>query len=299
MNQLNHKKKKKRKNVVCPICERPHYKTGCQCCATCAKKLQEIKPIVEPFSNRKRVSIDKVVNIKIKYNQSDVFEFLKKNPFLWNTLDKSKKRLELKRELKSTFKTNDYKNYKYEKWTGDIPQYIYETMKKHPSKEFLTLSGNRLNPLIHYRCLKCDKEQAQLYSELMSNRSHNCSALKSTGEVIVENFLINSKLKINTQYDTLKCINPITARQLPYDIEIPKFKIIIEIQGEQHDKYIEYFHGGIENFYYQKRKDDYKKLYAEKKGYKVIYIYYDEIQNGNYKNKINNSIEDHLRSKSS
>ena len=90
------------------------------------------------------------------------------------------------------------------------------------------------------------------------------------GGVYIENFegmvTIRERYTIKTQRKTLKCVNSITGYPLPYDIERPALKIIIEIQGEQHNKYIEYFHGTIENFYYQQRKDAYKKAYAEKNG---------------------------------
>lgn len=85
---------------VCSICEKPHRGKN-QCCASCAKQLQEIRPIVEPFSNRKRVSISKVVNIKAKYKPNNVFEFIKLNPNVWKTLDSHKKRLEIKRNIRA------------------------------------------------------------------------------------------------------------------------------------------------------------------------------------------------------
>jgi hypothetical protein len=125
----------------------------------------------------------------------------------------------------------------------------------------------------------------QTYKDLKADKGHNCSGSKSSGEIVVEEYL-KQFVDIKTQRDTLKCINPITGRQLPYDIEIVGKNILVEIQGQQHLKYIEYFHGTIDNFYYQQRKDSYKKRFAESKGYKLLYIYYDDIKNGNYKEKL-------------
>lgn len=90
----------------------------------------------------------------------------------------------------------------------------------------------------------------------------------------------------NTQYKTLKCINPLTNHQLPYDIEVIGEKILIEIQGDQHYKFIEYFHGTKENFEYQQYKDKYKKEFAENLGYTMIYLSYPEIENGDFKIKL-------------
>lgn len=286
--KVKHKKQLK----ICPLCEKPH-KQGTQCCSMCSKKLKEIKPFVEPYSNTKKVSINKVLNVKLKYNVNDVFDFIRKNPYVWKRLDVYKQRLTQKRKLREYQRSDEYRKQQYKKWTSDIPLYIYELMKLHPLKQFLTISGDKANPNIHYVCIKCGEEQIQTYEDLRNNKGHECKDSKSSGEIIVENYL-KSIVKIKTQFETLKCINPITQRQLPYDIEIINKKILIEIQGEQHLKYIEYFHGTIENFYYQQRKDDYKKRFAESKGYKMIYIYYDELKNNLYKFKIKKALNEDI-----
>lgn len=283
----NKDKKAQHKSIkICSICEKPH-KAKTQCCLSCSRKLHDIKPIVEPFSKQKKVSITKVINIKVKYNVTDVFEFIKKNPSVWKTLDSHKKRLEVKRTLREYHRSDEYRYSNYKKWEGDIPLYILEIFKNSPTKQFISLSGNKLNPYVHYLCTLCGEEQTQLYQDLKNNKGHNCTKSKSSGEIIVEDYLKNI-CNIKTQFDTLKCINPITNRQLPYDIEIVDKKILVEIQGEQHLKFIEYFHGTIENFHYQQRKDAYKKKFAESKGYKLIYIYYDELKNGSFKTKFDN-----------
>lgn len=78
---------------------------------------------------------------------------------------------------------------------------------------------------------------------------------------------------------------------MPYDIEISNKKIIIEIQGRQHYEYIPYFHGTIDGFKYQQLKDRIKKDYAESKGYDVIYISYNELENGSYKQIISKAVQ--------
>ena len=73
---------------------------------------------------------------------------------------------------------------------------------------------------------------------------------------------------------------------MPYDFELTTYRIIIEVQGKQHLEYIPYFHGSEENYQYQIWKDQYKKNFAEKNGYSVLYLTYQEIQNGLYKKLI-------------
>lgn len=286
-NKNNKKNKKPVPRVVkvCVICERPH-KQKTQSCSNCNRELRELVPIVEPFSKYKRISLNKVINIKLKYNVEDVFDFIKSNPRVWKTLDKRPVRMKMKRDLRKELGSSEYREESYNEWIGEIPMYIYKVMQKHPSKKLITLSGEKLNPNIHYLCLKCNEEQVQKFDDLNNNKGHDCQSTKSSGEAVVENYLKTKGIRFKTQYNTLKCINPITKRQLPYDIEIPEFKVIVEVQGGQHLEFLEYFHGSIENFYYQQRKDSYKKRFAEKKGYKVIYIYYDEIKDGTFKNKL-------------
>lgn len=252
-----------RSTKICLICEKPH-RTKNQCCTTCCKYMKDLKPILEPYSKLKRISASKVINIKNKFKCNNVFEFIGQNPTVWRSLDPHKKRLEIKRNIREHHRSAEYRNHTYSKWEGDIPMYILELFNNHPTKKLLTISGNRMNPYIHYLCLICNEEQTQLYQDLKNNKGHNCSSSKSSGELIVEQYL-KDNFTIKTQHETLKCINPITGRQLPYDIEVADKKVLVEIQGEQHLKFIEYFHGTIENFHYQQRKDEYKKSSLKRK----------------------------------
>lgn len=282
-SRKNKKRSIERPIKICTLCEKPH-KSKTQLCPICNKKSKELGNII-PHVNGK-ASISKLLWLKQKYETQDVFTLLKNKPSLYWDNSNKKDRLELKRDIRTYHKSDEYKQEHYKKWQTEIPLYIINEMKKHKTKELLTISGDKINPNIHYLCKVCNEEQAQKFNDIKHNKGHNCNSVKSTGEIIIEDYL-KDKFNIKTQYDTLKCINPITKKQLPYDIEIPEIKTIIEIQGKQHLEYIEYFHGSIENFYYQQRKDDYKKRFAESKGYKVVYIYYDEIKNGKYKHKLN------------
>lgn len=285
MKKSSKKKQKtspERSIKICTLCERPH-KSKTHLCHICNKNSKDLGQII-PYLKGK-ASISKLLWLKKKYNTDDIFTLLKHAPSLYWDGSNKKDRQVYKRNIRAYHKSDSYKQEKYKKWESDIPSYIVNEMKKHILKEFITISGDKLNPNIHYLCKLCNEEQSQKLNDIKNNKGHSCNSYKSTGEIVIEDYL-KSKFNIKTQFDTLKCINPITKRQLPYDIEIPELKIIIEIQGPQHLKYIEYFHGSIENFYYQQRKDDYKKRFAESKGYKVIYIYYDEIKNGDYKHKL-------------
>lgn len=262
----------KNKTKVCTLCEKPH---NCKThlCAKCNKRSKDLK-----------MSIAKLLTLKEHYKTKDIFKVLEEKPFLLRSKVDHKKALDLKKKVREHYRSDEYKRKEYKKWECEIPPYILNAMLKYPMRELLTLSGNKSNPTVHYICKACGEEQICKFTNL--NKGHGCISSKSSGEILVESFLKEQNIKICTQFNTLKCFNPITKRQLPYDIEIIGKKILIEIQGEQHLKFIEYFHGTIENFEYQKRKDNYKKRWAESKGYKIIYIYYNEFTNEYYKRKI-------------
>jgi galactitol-specific phosphotransferase system IIB component len=96
-------------------------------------------------------------------------------------------------------------------------------------------------------------------------------------------YLESLKCIILHEYDcNLKCINPKTGRCLPYDNEVEKLKLVIEVHGSQH-YYLNEWHRKIAirnnttpeyEFHYQKLKDRYKRIYAKLHGYFYLEIPY-------------------------
>ena len=194
-----------------------------QLCSSCNNNAIKLKDRLVEFSNNKwifksnKVSINKLLYIKKENNVNNVFELLNKKPYLYIDGSKKDDRKKLKRTVRQYHQSEEYKNQNYEKWEGTIPPYIINKMKKHITKELITISGDKLNPNIHYVCKLCNEEQVQKFEGIVVNKGHNCTSNKSSGEVIIEKYL-KERFDIKTQYETLKCINPITGRQLPYDI---------------------------------------------------------------------------------
>lgn len=93
-----------------------------------------------------------------------------------NSLFHSKKNI----NIKNNYKRNEKKPLEYKKWEGKIPPYILNAMLKYPTKELLTLSGNKSNPTIHYICKSCGREQMCKFRNL--KKGHNCIANKSSGK---------------------------------------------------------------------------------------------------------------------
>lgn len=267
------------KRKVCPLCQKPHN-SKTQLCTVCNKKRKELSR-----KSERSFAISTLLYIKQKYDVDDIFSFFLHNKAQID-LGNHRLRMENKREYRAVQRLNQ--STPFEKEVENVPEYILSFFKKHEDKTLLYVDGQRSNPLVVYQCNRCGKEIAIHWEKIL--KGHNCESTKSSGEAIVEAYL-KSMYKIKTQRDTLPCVNPLTNHIMPYDIEIPSKKLIIEIQGEQHLKFIPYFHITEAGFTYQKYKDEIKREYAESCGYRVIYLFYEDIESGEYK-KI---LSDYLR----
>jgi hypothetical protein len=135
----------------------------------------------------------------------------------------------------------------------------------------------------NFRCPDCVRERDE-------------SFLQETVRLYLENNYLH---QINHES---KCclipINPRTNHTLPFDNEIEKLHLIIEVNGEQHYKETAYFHSinrrhlSIrESLEDQKERDRIKREYAISKGYRYLEIPYYSIDDGSYQNLILDAIE--------
>ena len=103
----------------------------------------------------------------------------------------------------------------------------------------------------------------------------NCR--RSKGEERISKYLTEN----NIQYIPQKKFNDLLGignRMLSYDFYIPSYNTLIEFNGLQHDKKIEWF-GGQGRFEKQIEHDNRKKKYAKKHGYNLLVISYRDISN--------------------
>lgn len=151
---------------ICTLCEKPHSNKS-QCCRYCNKQLKNLRDLVDPNRENYKVSIAKLLYLKEYYNVDDIFSYLNEDLRRMNVSSYKAERLVLKRGVREYHRK--LKDISYVKWEGDIPVFIKKLMEEHATKEFLTLSGKRHDPFIHYVCKRCGEEQAQVYSELLVN----------------------------------------------------------------------------------------------------------------------------------
>lgn len=172
----------------------------------------------------------------------------------------------------------------FSKGDYNIPDYIRVIFSKRADCELLAVGGNYNDLTIHYKCLRCNEEHLALESN--PTAGHNCTSTMSSYEYLVTEFLKERGYHFVSQHKTLRCINPTTNMPLHYDFQLINEKLIIEVQGEQHYKFVEIFHRNEEGFEYQRWKDEYKKNYALNRGFDYLEIRYDEFKNNKYKDII-------------
>lgn len=285
-------KQAKYQTKLCLICGMPK-KVTTELCAKCRKRkheLDDMYPRKDIYHGKKRVKVPMISNrdlliIHKNHPGQDVFDYLTAHPdAIYEAFFKSKKeRADIKSQekIKSKELSNIYIDFENTE-LKDIPQYLINLQKELPTLSFHTADGNIKNPMIAFTCKRCGKDYSCRMEDIIYH-SHSCPASTSSGETIVKEFLKEQGIPYLTQRDTLKCINPDTHYVLPYDFQLVNKKVIIEVQGEQHYRFVPVFHGTEEGFKYQQKKDAYKKKHALECGFKYLEIDYKQIEDGSYK----------------
>ena len=136
--------------------------------------------------------------------------------------------------------------------------------------DYISCSGTHY---VQWLC-KCDCGNTKiiLSTNLKQGYTLSCGCLNSKGECLVNKYLCEKHIDFKTQktYNDLLGIN---NGKLSYDFYLPEYNLLVEIQGQQHEKPIDIF-GGEEQFKIQQEHDRRKREYAEKNGYKLLEIWY-------------------------
>jgi len=167
-------------------------------------------------------------------------------------------------------------------------EWDYEKNKKNP--ENYTPGSN---DHVYWICNECKhKWKAQINSR--NGSGNGCpECRKSKGEKEIDKVLIeNNWIKIsqkdfdnlidNDKYSKLYFIPQkefeglvgVGRKNLSYDFYIPKLNLLIEYQGEQHEKFIKGIHGNKKKFLRQLEHDRRKKEYAKINNINFIEIWY-------------------------
>lgn len=97
---------------------------------------------------------------------------------------------------------------------------------------------------------------------------------ESKAEKFIENFLIENNIKflVHHNFNWLKK----NGNNLYVDFYLPEKNLVIEYNGEQHYKYVPYFHKNEENFKKRKDYDEFKYKSIIEHGIKLLIIDYND-----------------------
>ena len=256
---------------------------GCHMCKTITQqqimiKLKEEFPHVTVVDISKCKSNDK---IKLYCNKHELDFEVFSGSFIYRDACCPQCGLE-EQKIKKTKSNDDFLKELYEVHKGE-----YIALEDYKGK------GEK----IKFKHIKCNRTFDMRPTSILT-QGHECPHCMNELTVgklhlkVVE-FLTELGYKLNFEN---KCsivpINPKTNYQLPYDIEIDGYNIIIEVHGKQHYKYTPHLHYNDEkNFYSQRVRDRYKRMYAKSKGYTFIEIPYSMEYKDKYKNVLLNVLE--------
>lgn len=150
-------------------------------------------------------------------------------------------------------------------------QFILKMKSSNPS---IKIIGKYItsHDIIKVQCLSCGYVWEDIADTLLRARCPNCQAFKL--ESIVRRWLDNNDI----YYKKCKKYNDLVGvggGKLSYDFYLPKYDLLIECQGGQHEHPIEYF-GGIKKFIKQKIHDTRKRKYAHEHNINLLEIWYYE-----------------------
>lgn len=123
------------------------------------------------------------------------------------------------------------------------------------------------------RCGVCGNEFEALPAKVMNGHTTSCGCnRKSSGEILIENILARNCIPFEREkrFDDCADICP-----LPFDFYIQNANLLIEYQGIQHYKPLEFF-GGEDAFDIRKKHDIIKENYCKANNIRLLEIPYTE-----------------------
>ena len=127
--------------------------------------------------------------------------------------------------------------------------------------------------------INCKKHGAFKQSAGVHMAGHGCpTCSQSKGEKEISKALNSLNIKFIEQKTFSECFSEKTGRMLKFDFYVPSKNLLIEYDGEQHFKPIDFF-GGKKEFDKRQNLDKTKNHYANDSGFKLLRIPYYEKEN--------------------
>ena len=127
-------------------------------------------------------------------------------------------------------------------------------------------------------------------SHLLQGHTLSCGCIKSYGEKEIQKILEDLNISYITQKSFSDLKSKIVVNSFSIEVLYKNKKILIEYQGEQHYKKVNFF-GGEEGFLQRKEHDDLKRQYCKRNNIPLIeYSYNEKISQEKLLNKLEECI---------
>jgi hypothetical protein len=267
---VDYKNNKTKVKIICPVHGEFEIspdsllsKHGCKKCAIDKKKktteqfIQEAKLLRPEYDYSVTEYVNNKTKIKINCLEHGTF-FIRPNDFLNGY---SCFMCGVKKRTISNSKTTE--------------QFIQEAKLLHPEYDYSKVDYKNNKTKVKIICPIHGEFETSPNNLLC--RKQNCpKCASSTGEKTIRNILESNDIKFQEQYRIPECRNKLP---LPFDFAVfddnNMIKTLIEFQGEQHFKSVDFF-GGNGGFVYRKRNDLIKKEFCEKNNILLIEITYKD-----------------------
>lgn len=166
---------------------------------------------------------------------------------------------------------------KYDSYGMLYPELAKYWSYKNKKSPFNVSHGD--NDVFLHICEECGNEfKRSVHS--MTSKDTGCKCINcngSSGETKIYRILTKLKFHHNNHFFTQKKFDGLLGLggyPLSYDFWIPSLNLLIEYQGEQHEKFIKGLHKTEDKFLRQKEHDRRKREYAKKHGLNLLEIWY-------------------------
>ena len=168
--------------------------------------------------------------------------------------------------------------------------YVIDNIKKYLQDnqidtEILSTKFDGCESKLRWKCL-CGNIFNRTWSEFKYRNRHLCNKCLrniSNNELVIQDYLDRYNIKYKVQYIFKDCK---VVKEMPFDFYLPDYNLCIEVQGEQHYRFIRF--GGmpeyksIKRFIKQIDRDKTKKEYCKNNNIDYLDIPYIDIKNNNY-----------------
>lgn len=132
---------------------------------------------------------------------------------------------------------------------------------------------------VWWKCLDGKHQDFKRSISISNQCGFRCPECQSSkGEERISEYFINNQILYKSQ-KTFYGLIGLGNNLLSYDFYLPQYNLLIEYQGQQHEKYIKGFHKSIKDFERQVEHDRRKREYAENNKIKLLEIWYWDYDN--------------------